>query len=167
MQEFTQCPCCSGNSFADCCRDIVAGTTLASTPLALMRSRYTAHVCKEMPHIIRTMRGKALKLFDEEKTHTEWFEQSVWTKLEIVDAPEVQKHDKEGFVEFKAFYNFQGQPLCVHERSKFVKEDGAWYYVLGQQKNPTIASSNKIGRNDVCPCGSGKKYKKCCANTAA
>jgi preprotein translocase subunit SecA len=21
---------------------------------------------------------------------------------------------------------------------------------------------NKIGRNDICPCGSGKKYKKCC-----
>jgi len=23
---------------------------------------------------------------------------------------------------------------------------------------------NKIGRNDPCPCGSGKKYKKCCGN---
>ena len=26
------------------------------------------------------------------------------------------------------------------------------------------ASSTKVGRNDPCPCGSGKKYKKCCAN---
>ncbi len=25
-----------------------------------------------------------------------------------------------------------------------------------------IAVSNKVGRNDPCPCGSGKKYKKCC-----
>lgn len=26
----------------------------------------------------------------------------------------------------------------------------------------TIISENKIGRNDVCSCGSGKKFKKCC-----
>ena len=26
----------------------------------------------------------------------------------------------------------------------------------------TVATSNKVGRNDPCPCGSGKKYKKCC-----
>lgn len=28
----------------------------------------------------------------------------------------------------------------------------------------TFASKNKVGRNDACPCGSGKKYKKCCLN---
>ena len=28
--------------------------------------------------------------------------------------------------------------------------------------NPFAASSGKVGRNDPCPCGSGKKYKKCC-----
>ncbi|WP_046058749.1 SEC-C metal-binding domain-containing protein, partial [Clostridium sp. IBUN13A] len=25
-----------------------------------------------------------------------------------------------------------------------------------------LVVSNKVGRNDPCPCGSGKKYKKCC-----
>ena len=30
------------------------------------------------------------------------------------------------------------------------------------KKNVTIRKSKKIGRNDPCPCGSGKKYKKCC-----
>lgn len=29
-------------------------------------------------------------------------------------------------------------------------------------KTDTIIKENKIGRNDPCPCGSGKKYKKCC-----
>ncbi len=29
-------------------------------------------------------------------------------------------------------------------------------------KQKTIKKSNKVGRNDPCPCGSGKKYKKCC-----
>ena len=29
-------------------------------------------------------------------------------------------------------------------------------------KTRTVVNENKIGRNDACPCGSGKKYKKCC-----
>ncbi len=109
------------------------------------------------------MRGKALKLFDEEKTYSEWFDLSTWTKLEIIDAPAVAKHSKEGIVEFKAYSTFKGEPQVLHERSKFLKEDGQWFYVAGQHKNPVITTSEKIGRNDVCPCGSGKKYKKCCA----
>jgi preprotein translocase subunit SecA len=31
-------------------------------------------------------------------------------------------------------------------------------------KTKTVVKSKKIGRNDPCPCGSGKKYKKCCMN---
>lgn len=163
MQDLIECPCCSGNMFKDCCKEIVAGTKFAQTPLELMRSRYTAHVCKEMPHILRTMRGKALKLFDEEKTYDEWFELSTWKKLEIIDAPAVEKYSKEGHVEFKAYYIFKEQEHILHERSKFIKEDNQWFYVAGQHKNPLITTSDKIGRNEHCPCGSGKKYKKCCA----
>ena len=33
---------------------------------------------------------------------------------------------------------------------------------LEQRKSNTIHNDNKVGRNDPCPCGSGKKYKKCC-----
>jgi uncharacterized protein YchJ len=31
--------------------------------------------------------------------------------------------------------------------------------------NSTIASDNKVGRNDPCPCGSNRKFKKCCRTT--
>ncbi|MFA9462983.1 MAG: SEC-C metal-binding domain-containing protein [Velocimicrobium sp.] len=31
-----------------------------------------------------------------------------------------------------------------------------------QKKSGTIVKEKKVGRNDPCPCGSGKKYKKCC-----
>lgn len=160
----TSCPCCSGVEFATCCEPIIAGQVIAATPLALMRSRYTAHVYKNMPHILRTMRGKPLKLFDQEKTEEEWFEQCTWNKLEIISAPEVAKSDKQGIVEFKAHYSFNGADHVLHERSKFLKADNNWYYVAGQKKNANIENSVKIGRNDVCTCGSGKKYKRCCAN---
>lgn len=164
MQEYSLCPCCSGKNFTECCKNIIAGSKVAQTPLELMRSRYTAHVCKDMQHIVKTMRNKALKLFDPDKTKEEWFEQCEWTKLEIIDAPDITKHSKDGIVEFKAYYNFQGSEQILHERSKFMKLDNQWYYIAGQKKNPVIESSQKIGRNDDCLCGSGKKYKKCCGS---
>lgn len=110
------------------------------------------------------MRGKALKLFDEEQTRQEWFEQCEWTQLEIIAAPEITKHSNEGIVEFKAYYNLAGTAHILHERSKFMKLNTQWYYVAGQKKNPLIETSNKIGRNDACICGSGKKTKKCCGS---
>ena len=33
---------------------------------------------------------------------------------------------------------------------------------LEQKKSGTVVKPPKVGRNDPCPCGSGKKYKKCC-----
>ena len=37
---------------------------------------------------------------------------------------------------------------------------------LEQKKSGTVRKDKKIGRNDPCPCGSGKKYKKCCGANA-
>ncbi len=34
------------------------------------------------------------------------------------------------------------------------------------ENRPEIDTTQKIGRNDPCPCGSGKKYKKCCGANA-
>ena len=33
---------------------------------------------------------------------------------------------------------------------------------VAYKKSKTIVKEPKVGRNDACPCGSGKKYKKCC-----
>ena len=35
-----------------------------------------------------------------------------------------------------------------------------------QKQSGTVRKEKKIGRNDPCPCGSGKKYKKCCGRNA-
>ncbi|MDH3771994.1 MAG: SEC-C metal-binding domain-containing protein, partial [Nitrospirota bacterium] len=52
------------------------------------------------------------------------------------------------------------------ELSLFRKQDGKWYFVDASDptKQPVVRSEPKVGRNDLCPCGSGKKYKKCCGN---
>ena len=43
----------------------------------------------------------------------------------------------------------------------FSKDEQKALY-LEQKKSGTIVKPKKIGRNDPCPCGSGKKYKQCC-----
>ena len=56
-----------------------------------------------------------------------------------------------------------GKEQTHHELSTFKKEGNEWFFVDGALRNNTIQrSSPKVGRNDPCPCGSGKKAKKCC-----
>jgi uncharacterized protein YchJ len=47
-----------------------------------------------------------------------------------------------------------------------VKEDDQWFYVDGDTKgdSPPVTRNIKVGRNEPCPCGSGKKFKKCCGS---
>ena len=47
----------------------------------------------------------------------------------------------------------------------FTKDEQKALY-LEEKKSDTIVKGAKIGRNDPCPCGSGKKYKKCCGKNA-
>ena len=46
----------------------------------------------------------------------------------------------------------------------FVKEKDGWKFEDGELvgETPIVREAPKVGRNDPCPCGSGKKYKKCC-----
>ncbi|WP_256937142.1 YchJ family metal-binding protein, partial [Enterobacter chuandaensis] len=60
----------------------------------------------------------------------------------------------EGFVSFVARFTENHKPGAIIERSRFLKESGQWYYIDG--------TCPQFGRNDPCPCGSGKKFKKCC-----
>ena len=48
----------------------------------------------------------------------------------------------------------QWEPIFTEEKRREL--------YLEQKKSGTIRKGPKIGRNDPCPCGSGKKYKKCC-----
>jgi SEC-C motif-containing protein len=124
--EDNMCPCNSGLQFAACCKDIVLGSKLAQTPLALMRSRYVAHVLQNIEHIIRTMRGVSFS--DSDRKNND-LKRCKWTKLEIIDAPEVAIDAKYGIVEFKAYYSLHGKEHIMHERSEFIKVNDQWYYL--------------------------------------
>jgi len=88
----------------------------------------------------------------------------VWQSLHILDTEAGRESDDKGVVVFRAVALHDEQELTLQERSRFVKEDGKWFYVDGDimEVPPTIAKKPKVGRNEPCPCGSGKKFKKCC-----
>lgn len=62
------------------------------------------------------------------------------------------------YVHFKVWFLSADKLHLLEEHSRFVRIDGHWRYVDGVLlPHPVL----KIGRNDLCPCGSGKKFKAC------
>ena len=85
----------------------------------------------------------------------EWSRSNQWLKLDVVQANE--KLDKNhAMVEFKAHYHDGTSPQIHHEISHFVKHAEAWYFL-----DPT--TEMQINMKQACVCGSGKKFKQCCA----
>ena len=156
-----ECPCGSGSVFDECCGPIIGGTP-AATAEALMRSRFTAYVHGDLDHIERTHAKEVRDGFN--RSAAESTANSVeWVSLEIRATSDGGADDDTGTVEFAAHFKNDGKLLVHHERSNFRREDGRWVYVDGGM-NPKGQPRRveKVGRNAPCPCGSGKKYKKCC-----
>jgi len=155
----SNCPCGSGRTLDQCCGPYLAGTANAPTPEALMRSRYSAFATVNVDHLERTLLPETRGDFNREETE-QWARSSEWTGLEVRSTSGGREDDDEGFVEFVARFNMDGKAHIHHETGRFARQDGQWYYVDGiMGVRPRTAP--KIGRNDPCPCGSGKKYKKC------
>jgi SEC-C motif-containing protein len=154
----TACPCGSGRDLDDCCGPIVAGVA-ASSPEALMRSRYTAYVLGKIDHIERTHVAEIRGDFNRAEAARAAAEVE-WLGLDVRQASET---DDAGSVEFAIRFRRAGQELTQHEVSSFRRVEGHWLYAGGQvSAKPPPREVVKIGRNEPCPCGSGKKYKKCC-----
>lgn len=148
-----KCYCCSGLEFSTCCEPILKDHSKATSPEMLMRSRYSAYVIKDENHLLATWapstRPQSLSLEND---------RSQWLQLSIHDHLIDTGTGDHGEVEFRATF-IAGDELCqMHERSRFIRKKGLWYYLDGEnhmEKKP-------INRKAACPCGSGKKFKRCC-----
>ncbi|HEY0503238.1 MAG TPA: YchJ family protein [Lysobacter sp.] len=123
----TACPCHSGKRYADCCGPLHAGTAVAATAEALMRSRYSAYVRADAAYLLATWyprtRPRMLEL--GEATQTRWL------------GLDVKRHAPTGpdsaLVEFVARCKVGGaSAVRLHEVSRFLREDGRWYYLDGE-----------------------------------
>ena len=123
-----------------------------------MRSRFSAYVLGISEYILATWdaisRPDGQNLMDENLA---------WQRLEIIDTKKGGGNDNKGIVEFKAFYLNNGEDYMLHEVSRFAKTNGCWFYVDGVVKKVgKIIQQQNQGKNAPCPCGSGKKFKRCC-----
>ena len=157
------CPCNSGKTFGECCGPIIAGTAKAETAEALMRARYSSYVTGDV-EFLRTSSTPAVQADFDEAASRAWSRAATWHGLEIIHCEKGGKGDTEGVVEFRALYTANGEFCNHHEVSRFVKDPTGWKFDDGEMigEKPIVREEPKVGRNDPCPCGSGKKYKKCC-----
>lgn len=132
-----------------------------------MRARYAAYATVDVDYLFESSCGPARKDFDR-KMVRQWAENSEWLGLEILATEKGGDEDTEGTVEFIARYKTKEAELTHHELATFHRVDGLWRFYDGKVigPEPVRREEPKIGRNDPCPCGSGKKYKKCCGKNS-
>ena len=118
-----------------------------------MRSRYTAYVLKNEAYLLQSWHPSTRPdMLDLSNDTTQW------KKLKIISS-----HDNKGenTVHFVAFFsnniNGKEEHLYLDENSEFIKED-KWYYLKGLE-----LKTGELTKNMSCHCGSGKKFKRCCA----
>jgi len=163
MNMSEPCPCNSSLEYEKCCLPFLEGIQKAPTAEALMRSRYTAYAKGNIDYIRDTYDPKRQSDFDEESTKN-WALKSQWLGLEILKTELGSAQDTRGVVEFVANFEVSGENHQHHEIAEFRKNsEGRWYFVDGKTPKiePLRRDTEKVGRNDLCPCGSGKKYKRC------
>ena len=126
-----------------------------------MRSRYTAFARGEIDYIVSTHAPADGVEIDRAETE-KGSRGSDWLGLTIVATEAGGADDDQGIVEFIARFRTNGHELAHHERSRFRRTDGRWFYVDGDTVKPTpVRAEKRAGRNEPCPCGSGKKFKRC------
>jgi SEC-C motif-containing protein len=156
VTDLQECPC-GGGEFAHCCRPVIDGEVRASKPEQLMRARYSAYATGAIEFLGKSNHSKTRGQFDPESAGR-WSRDSHWLGLTILGSD--SSSPDRAHVNFEARYEDKDGVAVIHrERSLFEREDGEWRFVSG---GAIPAVSQKIGRNEPCPCGSGKKFKKCC-----
>jgi SEC-C motif-containing protein len=155
----TSCPCGSTKPFALCCGPIIAGRP-AATAEALMRSRYSAYVAGDVDYLQKTSAGEALMKFDRADLRRS-IQATEWLGLDILETTGGLEGDDAGTVTFRARFRENGKLGTLSERSEFRRIGRAWHYFRGDVDVGGGKAAAGVGRNDPCPCGSGKKFKKC------
>ena len=152
------CFCCSELPFSECCEPVLQDHARALTPQALMRSRYTAYVIENEKHLLTTWDPStrpASISFEHGKVK--------WLGLTLHSCSEEGNPGDRGQVEFTASFIENDQLCRMHETSNFIRNAGLWFYLDGSCE----LKRETLGRNATCPCGSGKKFKRCHGRKAA
>lgn len=120
------CPCGLPRDYEACCGRYVSGAVPAPDAESLMRSRYCAYTLQLEPYLLATWhpstRPAALRLDADP--------QPKWLGLQVKRHRQIDETHAE--VEFVARYKIGGRAWRMHETSRFVREEGRWYYLDGE-----------------------------------
>ncbi len=119
------CFCNSQNTYEDCCQRIHLDPNSAENAEQLMRARYSAFALHLVDFIYNSFHPSTRR-FQKKFEIEQWSKENQWTNLEIIKSTE-------NTVEFKAYYlDPFGEKRIHHEKSRFQKTQGSWYYVDGK-----------------------------------
>ena len=119
------CACGGAAGFDACCGPLLAGDRQADTAEQLMRSRYTAFVRRDADYLRATWHPET------RPSRVRCNPAQRWLGLSIKDREAGGVDDDEGVVEFVARFKVLGRGHRLHERSRFRREDGRWFYLDG------------------------------------
>ncbi len=120
------CPC-GGASYDGCCGPLHRGERQADSPEELMRSRFTAYALGLDDYVFRTWhpRTRPEGVAPDPATR--------WTALEILGTETDSPAEADtGLVEFRAHFEEPGGGGVLHERSRFARRAGRWFYLDGE-----------------------------------
>ncbi len=153
MNTENNCPCGNNKPFAACCAPVLDDQSKAQTAEQLMRSRYCGYTLAKNEYLMESWAQETRpRELDVEAASIQWL------GLEVEECTKGGREDKEGTVTFTASFLSSGHLCKLHEKSRFIRHNTLWYYLDGETESTTA----KVGRNVPCPCGSGRKYKRCC-----
>ncbi len=140
------CICGNQLSFEMCCGRFISKAEKPKSAVELMRSRYSAYVLKNGQYLYDTCSKHLQNIADIEAINTHDIE---WLGLKIESFSEKE-------VTFMAYYKENSTMEVMKEHSFFIIENESYKYDRGEMLEA------KLSRNELCPCASGKKFKKCC-----
>ena len=165
LESDKPCPCGLEAPYSSCCQPFHRGDGWPDTPEKVMRSRYSAFAVGEVGYLLHSLDPSKRSGVDEKELQ-EWSRSSEWLGLQVLATEGGEDGQSEGTVEFEAHYRVKESKEEVQHReiATFRKRDGRWLFWEGKVKGnePIQRTEPRIGRNDPCHCGSGKKFKKCC-----
>ena len=121
------CPCGIQKTYPQCCGLIHTDIKNAKTAEQLMRSRYTAFTLANGDYLMESHHPSKRKIKEKHEI-VQWAQSVTWLRLEVLHATKGSEHDTEGTVEFKAFFKEGATVRSIEENSRFVKEEGTWFY---------------------------------------
>lgn len=160
-----KCPCGSELDYSNCCEPLIKGEKKADTAEALIRSRYSAYVKKEIDYIAETVHPDQ-RQEDSRKTIENWAENTQWHKLEILECSQGGPEDITGSVEFTADYTEKGKKgntmnwLCL----KNLKINGIFLTERLLRSNRLFDQAPKQAAMNLVPAEAEKNIKNAAAD---